>query len=108
MSEANEPQAQLVAVCLTAGLEVIATRCEWHDEYGWYQYHDKRDPMPTDWDDEPPQEVMQLVARTDVEALLTKKAQEADALRKAMGKKIPEEMAKQKMQFYEEIGRAHV
>jgi hypothetical protein len=60
----------------TAGLEVIATRCEWPN---WSQYHDKDDPMPQEWDDKPPQEVMQLVALADVEVLLQKKDQEIAA-----------------------------
>jgi hypothetical protein len=32
--------------------EPFATRVEWTGE--WAQWHDDSDPLPTEWDDEPP------------------------------------------------------
>jgi hypothetical protein len=32
-------------------------RAVWDDGAGWGQYHDERDPLPTKWDDDPPDEV---------------------------------------------------
>jgi hypothetical protein len=29
-------------------------RATWDGSPGWSQYHDDRDPLPTEWDDEPP------------------------------------------------------
>jgi hypothetical protein len=32
-------------------------RAAWDGSPGWSQYHDQCDPLPADWDDEPPHEV---------------------------------------------------
>ena len=32
-------------------------RVTWDGSPGWQQYHDERDPLPTEWDDEAPDEV---------------------------------------------------
>jgi hypothetical protein len=37
--------------------EPVLFRAAWDGAPGWTQYHDERDPLPTQWDDEPPDEV---------------------------------------------------
>ena len=45
-------------------MEIVAYRCVW--DSGWQQYHDKTDPLPTEWDDAP-DEVAALVMKIDAD-----------------------------------------
>ena len=58
---------------------LVAWRCTWDGEGPFVQYHDLADPMPTKWDDEPPDEVAALVLAIDAGA-------EIERLHKALGK----------------------
>lgn len=56
-------------------------RCTW--DSGWTQYHDEADPMPTKWDDDPPDEVAAFVLKIEAEA-------EINRLRHAMQQTLDE------------------
>lgn len=58
-------------------MKIQAHRCTWDGDPGWMQYHDKTDPMPKKWDDEPPDEVVALVLKIDAD-------HEIDRLRAAL------------------------
>lgn len=49
-------------------MKIQAYRCTWDgDTRGWMQYHDHTDPLPDEWDDEPPDEVAALVLKIDAD-----------------------------------------
>ncbi len=49
-------------------MKIQAYRCTWDgDTRGWMQYHDHTDPLPEEWDDEPPDEVAALVLKIDAD-----------------------------------------
>jgi hypothetical protein len=62
------------------GVPHVAWRCTWDNDggQGWVQYHDSNDPLPQEWDDEPPDEVAALVLAIDANA-------EIERLHKALG-----------------------
>lgn len=61
-----------------AVVPLVAWRCTWDGEGPFVQYHDLADPMPIEWDDEPPDEVAALVLAIDAGA-------EIERLHKALG-----------------------
>ena len=48
-----------------------ATSVTWRNDSGgsWQQWHDDEDPMPTEWDDRPPDEVVHVYASAQVDAM---------------------------------------
>ena len=63
------PAERRVRPTTEMGLKVHAHRCTWDGYEGerWMQYHDEADPMPTEWDDEEPDEVIALVLAADAD-----------------------------------------
>ena len=49
-----------------------ATSVTWRNAEGgsWQQWHDDEDPMPTEWDDRPPDEVVHVYTAAQVAELL--------------------------------------
>ncbi len=49
-----------------------ATSVKWTNGQGgsWQQWHDDEDPMPTEWDDRPPDEVVHVYTAAQVAELL--------------------------------------
>ena len=53
---------------LEQGMKIQAYRCTWDgDTREWMQYHDHTDPLPDEWDDDPPDEVAALVLKIDAD-----------------------------------------
>lgn len=64
-------------------MKVVAHLCQW--DSGWTQYHDQTDPLPSTWDDSPPDSVAALVLKFDADL-------EIDRLKAAMQKTIDDNL----------------
>jgi hypothetical protein len=85
-TEANTGEAlwrletMLAELMVPPNMKIQAYRCTWDgDTRGWMQYHDHTDPLPDEWDDEPPDEVAALVLKIDADI-------EIERLREALKK----------------------
>lgn len=60
-----------------------ATSVTWRNDQGgsWQQWHDDNDPMPTEWDDSPPDEVVHVYSAAQVAEL---QAADTELLRRAL------------------------
>jgi hypothetical protein len=54
------------------GVRPYATSVTWRNDEGgsWQQWHDDEDPMPAEWDDRPPDEVVHVYSADQVKAML--------------------------------------
>ncbi len=68
----NETKTDADAGRLEHGVRPYATSVIWRSSGGcsWQQWHDDEDPMPTEWDDRPPDEVVHVYTAAQVSNML--------------------------------------
>ena len=68
----QDTEAPAVGVPVERVVRPYATSVKWTNGQGgsWQQWHDDEDPMPTEWDDRPPDEVVHVYTAAQVAELL--------------------------------------
>jgi hypothetical protein len=85
-------------------MKIQAYRCTWDgDTRQWMQYHDHTDPLPHEWDDEPPDEVAALVLKIDADIEIEHLQARIDAL---MLEHCPDEMTPEQVANWERHQKA--
>jgi len=75
-SEPEQKSAESVRILAAP----FATRCTWRDEVHeipWTKWHEANDPMPTEWDSDPPDEVVHTYTADQLQAYGEAKRREA-------------------------------
>ena len=66
------PQPDAVGAQVQRGVRPYATSVTWRNDDGgsWQQWHDDDDPLPGEWDERPPDEVVHVYTAAQVDLLV--------------------------------------